>query len=82
MIIVFVHGIFDSGNIFNSMRKELENVGHECYAPDLIPADAKFGIADLAKKLAEFICQHLGKEKPIAIVGFSMIFLFKKNSNL
>ena len=72
MKIILVHGIFDKGNIFKHMARKLEADGHECYAPNLKPADARLGITDLAEKLKDFIDQKLVDQKPIAIVGFSM----------
>lgn len=72
MKILLVHGIFDTGNIFTTLALQLRADGHECYAPDLTPSDARSGIIDLAEKLRNFVDQQIGKDHPIAIVGFSM----------
>lgn len=72
MKIILVHGIFDTGKIFDSLISKLEVNGHQCYAPDLKPSDAKLGIADLSEKLKKYIDQQIGVDEPIAVIGFSM----------
>lgn len=72
MKVILVHGIFDTGKIFDRLVSKLEVNGHQCYAPNLKPADARLGIADLAEKLKRYIDEQVGGQTPIAIVGFSM----------
>lgn len=72
MKVILVHGIFDTGKIFRRLVAKLEANGHQCYAPDLKPADARLGIADLAEKLKGYIDEQVGGDAAIAIVGFSM----------
>jgi triacylglycerol lipase len=72
MNIILVHGIFDTAKIFKPMARKLEANGHKCFGPNLKPFDGRLGLIDLAKKLQHFIDQKLGKDQPIAIIGFSM----------
>ncbi|MEO0509124.1 MAG: alpha/beta fold hydrolase [Verrucomicrobiota bacterium] len=72
MQIVFVHGIWDTGQVFRRMASFLKSCGHECHTPDLIPANAKLGLPDLAHKLKAFINEDVGPESTFAMVGFSM----------
>ncbi len=72
MKVVLVHGIFDTGKIFSHLISKLEAKGHQCYAPDLKPNDAKLGIADLSEKLKNYIDKNIGIDEHIAIIGFSM----------
>ena len=70
--IVFVHGIFDTGLIFKKLEKELTEQGYRCFSPSLQPNDARYGVADLAKKLELMVNEKFGLKEPIIIVGFSM----------
>jgi triacylglycerol lipase len=72
MNIILVHGIFDNGKLFNYMVRFLEEAGHRCYVPSLKPADARNGIADLSKKLCDYINESIGENEKFAIIGFSM----------
>lgn len=72
MKVILVHGIFDTGKIFRRLAALLDANGHQCYAPDLKPADARLGIPDLSEKLKRYIEEQVGNDAPIAIVGFSM----------
>lgn len=72
MKVILVHGIFDTGKIFRHLVSTLESNGHQCYAPDLKPADARLGIADLSEKLKLYIDEQVGDDASIAIIGFSM----------
>jgi len=70
--VMLVHGIFNSGYVFCSMRKQLEARGIDCFAPNLKPRDGRHGIEDLAIKLNSEIDQRLGKRYPVLLIGFSM----------
>ncbi|OAI21530.1 MULTISPECIES: alpha/beta fold hydrolase [Methylomonas] len=72
MKVILVHGIFDTGRIFHRLIAKLEANGHQCFAPDLKPADARLGIADLSEKLKQYIDEQVSNDEPIAVVGFSM----------
>lgn len=72
MNILLVHGIFDTGNIYRKLAGKLTDCGHCCFAPSLLPGDARHGIADLATKLDAMVKETFGPNEPLAIVGFSM----------
>ena len=72
MEIVLVHGFGDSGRRFAHLQRRLDAAGHHCHCPTLKPADARYGIADLAQKLAAYIDAQLPSSTHFAVVGFSM----------
>ena len=72
MEIVLVHGFGDSGRRFARLQRRLDAAGHHCHCPTLKPADARYGIADLARKLADYIDAQLPDSTRFAMVGFSM----------
>jgi triacylglycerol lipase len=72
MKIVLVHGLFDTGNIFRYLRGKLTAEGHECFCPDLKPANARTGIVNLAEKLQSYIDDTIPDQEPIGLIGFSM----------
>lgn len=71
MKIVLVHGIWDSGRVFRRMVAYLSKEGHQCFTPDLLPANGADGLIDLAHKLQTYIEERLETED-FALVGFSM----------
>ena len=72
MNVVFVHGFWDTGNVFRRLHRELTAAGHTCFAPTLHPRDGRRGLADLARTLAGCIDHGLPPAAPFAVVGFSM----------
>lgn len=71
--IVFVHGIFQNGAIsFGKLRRKLEDDGAVCFAPSLKPADARYGLDQLAIQLKKDIDAELGPKARFSLVGFSM----------
>jgi triacylglycerol lipase len=72
MNIVLLHGIFDSGRIFNRLVRALEAAGHVCHAPSMRPADGRYGIQDLACSIERYIAETLPDQAPFALIGFSM----------
>jgi len=72
MNVLLVHGIFDTGNIYRKLAGKLTARGHHCFAPSLVPNDARHGIADLATKLDSMVNEAFGPNEPMAVVGFSM----------
>lgn len=72
MNVVCVHGIFDTGSIFNKMREHLAQRGIRCYAPSLTPSDGRAGLDELAKQLKHRIDDEFTLGQRISIVGFSM----------
>jgi triacylglycerol lipase len=72
MTVVLVDGIWGTGAIFEPLRARLTAHGHPCLVPSLQPANARYGIADLAGKLKRFIDSRVEADSMLAIVGFSM----------
>jgi triacylglycerol lipase len=70
--VVLVHGIFENGDSFISLKNRLENHGIDCYVPKLKPASGRPGLDILAQGLKEDIDKKFGDKEPIAIVAFSM----------
>lgn len=70
--VVLVHGWWNSGKIFRSMKRKLEESGYEVFVPNLKPSDARNGIEPLSKKLKLFIEEEVDSNREIALVGFSM----------
>lgn len=70
--VVLVHGIFEDGKGFDSLKRRLEYNGIECYVPQLKPADARGGLENLAQDLKQDINTEFGDDKPFAIIAFSM----------
>lgn len=71
--VVFVHGIFDSGETsFGTMRRRLESKGFVCINPSLKPADGSPGLDVLAAELKRDIDAQFGPKEKFSIVAFSM----------
>lgn len=70
--VVLVHGIFETGFAFNTLKKRLEKRGFECYVPRLNPSDGRGGLNNAAVQLKHDIDARFGPEEPIHVIGFSM----------
>lgn len=70
--VVLVHGFMDTGSIYQTLRKRLENRGCECYVPQMNPSDGRGGLEKLAVQLKQDIDAKFGPNLPIRIVAFSM----------
>lgn len=70
--VVMVHGIFEDGKAFNSLKSRFENHGINCYVPRLKPADGRGGLDKLAENLKQDIDKEFGETEDFAIVAFSM----------
>ena len=70
--LLLVHGIYDDGTALRPLQNALEAAGYECFTPTLRPSDGRLGLTDLARKLRAAVDQHLGPERPVFIVAFSM----------
>lgn len=68
--LVLVHGIHDTGAIFDRQCARYEADGRQVLAPDLVPADGAPGIAHLAGRLVVAL-EPLGGGA-IDLVGFSL----------
>lgn len=70
--VVMVHGIFEDGKAYDSLKRRLENHGIECFVPKLRPASGKGGLDKLAEGLKADIDKEFGETEPFALVAFSM----------
>jgi triacylglycerol lipase len=70
--VVLVHGIFETGSAFKTLKKRLEKRGFECYVPRLKPSDGRGGLNNFASRLKQDIDTKFGTQEPINIVAFSM----------
>lgn len=70
--VVMVHGIFEDGEAFSSLKRRLETHGIECYVPKLKPNDGRGGLEKAAEGLKQDIEAEFGTEESFAIVAFSM----------
>ncbi len=70
--VVMVHGIFEDGKAFDSLKRRLETHGIQCYVPKLTPADGRGGLDKLAEGLKQNIDEEFGEDEKFALVAFSM----------
>ena len=70
--VVMVHGMFENGQAFDSLKRRLETHGIECYVPQMKPADGRGGLENLAARLKSDIDAKFGQTAKIAVVSFSM----------
>lgn len=70
--VVLVHGIFEDGKAYDSLKRRLENHGIECFVPKLKPASGAGGLDKLAGQLKTDIDKRFGETEPFALVAFSM----------
>jgi len=72
MRVALVHGILDTGKVFDSLADYLTRRGSECATPSLIPNDGRNGLESLAVQLCGAIDSAWGPDSPIDLIGFSM----------
>ncbi|MBK1884089.1 hypothetical protein JIN85_16840 [Luteolibacter pohnpeiensis] len=70
--IVLVHGFLGRSSQMNPVKKRLEKLGFECYAPSLKPSDGRLGLEQLADQLKEDIDSEFGALEPFIIISYSM----------
>lgn len=70
--VVLVHGINDTGAVFNKMAIFLKNEGWSVHTLDMIPNNGDVVLENLARQVAKYIAITFAPEQPIDIVGFSM----------
>ncbi|BAQ63651.1 lipase [Geminocystis sp. NIES-3709] len=67
-----VHGITDTGNVFNSMKSYFQDKGYTIYTIDLIPNFGTADLRDLAQQVKLYIDSKFNSEEKIILLGFSM----------
>lgn len=70
--ILMVHGITDTGNVFDAMKSYFQNKGFIIYTIDLIPNFGSADLRDLAQQVKQFIDTQFSPEEKIILLGFSM----------
>ncbi len=70
--VVLVHGILNTGKLFDPLVRRLEAEGCRCFAPTLRPNTCALGVHDLARKLSAQIDRRFGPTEPFVIIGFSL----------
>ncbi|MDB9541086.1 triacylglycerol lipase [Anabaenopsis tanganyikae CS-531] len=70
--VLLIHGIEDTGAVFNTMASYLRQQGWPVYTLDLVPNNAAVGLDILAQQVSDYILNTFGPHKPIDLVGFSM----------
>jgi triacylglycerol lipase len=70
--VLLVHGIYDTGRVFDRMIPYLKQRGSLVYDLDLIPNNGNLGLDKLAQQVADYIDASFEPEQPIDLVGFSM----------
>jgi triacylglycerol esterase/lipase EstA (alpha/beta hydrolase family) len=70
--VLLVHGINDTGAVFNKMAFYLRQQGLSVYAVDLIPNNGSEVLEKLAQQVANYVNDTFEAARPVDIVGFSM----------
>jgi triacylglycerol lipase len=70
--VLLVHGINDTGAVFNTMAGDLRKRGLSVYTVDLVPNNGSELLNQLAQQIANYIAATFEPEQPLDIVGFSM----------
>ena len=70
--VLLVHGINDTGAVFNKMAFYLRQQGLSVYTVDLIPNNGSEVLEKLAQQVANYVNDTFATAQPLDIVGFSM----------
>jgi triacylglycerol esterase/lipase EstA (alpha/beta hydrolase family) len=70
--VLLVHGINDTGAVFNKMAFYLRQQGLSMYTVDLIPNNGSEVLEKLAQQVANYVNDTFEVARPVDIVGFSM----------
>ncbi|MTJ47990.1 triacylglycerol lipase [Dolichospermum sp. UHCC 0259] len=70
--VLLVHGINDTGAVFNKMAFHLRQQGLSVYTMDLIPNNGSEVLEKLAQQIANYVNDTFAVAQPLDIVGFSM----------
>ncbi|NET73388.1 MAG: alpha/beta fold hydrolase, partial [Sphaerospermopsis sp. SIO1G2] len=70
--VLLVHGINDTGAVFNKMARYLKNIGLDVYTLDLVPNNGSEVLDNLAQQVADYVNAEFAQEQPLDVVGFSM----------
>ncbi len=70
--VLLIHGIEDTGAVFNTMASYLRQMGWPVYTLDLVPNNATLGLDILAQQISDYVLNNFAPQQPIDLVGFSM----------
>ncbi|WP_341525010.1 triacylglycerol lipase [Nostoc sp. UHCC 0302] len=70
--VLLVHGIEDTGAVFNRMADYLRQKSRSVYTLDLVPNNGDVGLDELAKQIVNYVTANFLPEQPLNLVGFSM----------
>ncbi len=70
--VLLVHGINDTGAVFNKMAFYLRQRGLSVYTVDLVPNNGSEVLDKLAQHVANYVAATFEPEQPLDLVGFSM----------
>jgi triacylglycerol lipase len=70
--VLLIHGIEDTGAVFNRMADYLRQKSRSVYTLDLVPNNGDVGLDELAKQIANYVTANFLPEQPLNLVGFSM----------
>jgi len=70
--VLLVHGINDTGAVFNKMASYLREQGLSVHTVDLVPNNGAEVLDKLAQQVANYINDTFAPEQPLNLVGFSM----------
>ena len=70
--VLLVHGINDTGAVFNKMASYLREQGLSVHTVDLVPNNGAEVLDKLAQQVANYISTTFEAEQPFDLVGFSM----------
>jgi len=70
--VLLIHGIDDTGAVFEKMAAVLEGQGWFTYALDLVPNNGKVGLDRLAEQIKGYVDQAFSQDIRFDIVAFSM----------
>ncbi len=70
--VLLIHGIDDTGTVFNKMAAYLRKLGWSVYTLDLFPSNGEIGLDILAQQVADYVVKTFAPEQAIDLIGFSM----------
>ena len=70
--VLLVHGLNDTGAIFERMAPYLSQLGWSVYDLDLIPSNGDLSLEQLGEQVANYVAATFPPEQPFDLIGFSM----------
>ncbi|HYW20204.1 MAG TPA: triacylglycerol lipase [Nodularia sp. (in: cyanobacteria)] len=70
--VLLIHGIDDTGAVFNKMVDYLKQLGWSVHTLNLVPNNGEVGLDILAQQVADYVVNTFAPEQPIDLLGFSM----------